>query len=99
MQKLIVLSLILLILALQYKLWVGDGSLAEVIQLKKQIRLEEERLLQLQQRNAALEARVLDLQNGLDAIEEKARSDLGMVAEDEIFIQVVPIESGPELTP
>lgn len=95
MNKLIVL-MILLILGLQYKLWVGDGSLAEIIQLKKQIREQSDLLYKLQLRNSELEHQVLDLQNSLDAIDEKARTDLGLVAPDEIFLQVVPISPDAE---
>ncbi len=82
--------LILLLIGLQYKLWLGDGSLSEVVQLSNELDLQKEKLRVLEQRNNILEAQVLDLQNGLDAFEEKARNDLGMIKQGETFIQLIP---------
>ncbi|MEO1765667.1 cell division protein FtsB [Thiobacter aerophilum] len=83
------LILALLILALQYPLWLGKGSWLKVWEvdqaLKKQL-AENERL---KSRNASLEAEVTDLKTGYEAIEERARSELGMVRRDEIFFQVI----------
>lgn len=81
--------LVILLVLLQYRLWVGDGSLAEVWRLYQQVeaqRVENQRLLE---RNQALEAEVEDLKRGLDAIEERAREELGMVKEGEIFYQII----------
>jgi cell division protein FtsB len=75
---------------LQYKLWFGDGSLSEVVQLTRELEIQRQRLSELEERNKILEAQVLDLQNGLDAFEEKARNDLGMIKEGETFIQLIP---------
>ena len=88
--KILVVILILLLIGLQYKLWFGDGSLSEVVQLTKELEIQKQRLLELEERNRILEAQVLDLQNGLDAFEEKARNDLGMIKEGETFIQLIP---------
>jgi cell division protein FtsB len=88
MRKLIVL-LLLLLLYLQYRLWFGDGSLQEVWELHREVEAQRVENLQLRERNAALEAEVRDLQQGLDAIEEHAREDLGMVKEGETFYQLV----------
>jgi cell division protein FtsB len=88
MRKLIILLLLLLIY-LQYRLWFGDGSLQEVWELHREVEAQRAENLQLRERNAALEAEVRDLQQGLDAIEEHAREDLGMVKEGETFYQVV----------
>ncbi|MFT6372177.1 MAG: cell division protein FtsB [Gammaproteobacteria bacterium] len=88
--KILISVLIALFIGLQYKLWVGDGSLSEVVQLSKELDLQKEKLHQLEQRNSVLEAQVLDLQNGLDVFEEKARNDLGMIKQGETFIQLIP---------
>lgn len=88
--KILIIVLIALLIGLQYKLWVGDGSLSEVVQLSNELELQKEKLRLLEQRNSVLEAQVLDLQNGLDAFEEKARNDLGMIKQGETFIQLIP---------
>ena len=88
--KILIAVLIVLLIGLQYKLWLGDGSLSEVVQLSKELDLQKEKLRLLEDRNKILEAQVLDLQNGLDAIEEKARNDLGMIKQGETFIQLIP---------
>ena len=88
--KILVVILILMFAGLQYKLWFGDGSLSEVVQLSRELEVQKARLRDLEQRNRILEAQVLDLQNGLDAFEEKARNDLGMIKQGETFIQLIP---------
>ena len=88
--KALVAVLILMLIGLQYKLWFGDGSLSEVVQLSRELEVQKEKLRQLEERNKILEAQVLDLQNGLDAFEEKARNDLGMIKQGETFIQLIP---------
>lgn len=91
MRVLIMIVLVLLAL-LQYRLWVGDGSLAEVWRLTERIRAQEEENEALRQRNQLLEAEVGDLKEGLDAIEERARHELGMVKKGEVFYLVVEDE-------
>lgn len=88
--RLLIGVLILLLIGLQYKLWFGDGSLSEVVQLSRELDTQKEKLRVLEERNKILEAQVLDLQNGLDAFEEKARNDLGMIKQGETFIQIIP---------
>lgn len=88
--KILITVLIVLLVGLQYRLWSGDGSLSEVVQLSKELERQKEKLRLLEGRNKILEAQVLDLQNGLDAIEEKARNDLGMIKQGETFIQLIP---------
>ncbi len=90
--KILLAVLILLLIGLQYKLWFGDGSLSEVVQLSRELEIQRQRLAELEARNRMLEAQVLDLQNGLDAFEEKARNDLGMIKQGETFIQLIPEE-------
>ena len=88
--KILIGVLIVILIGLQYKLWFGDGSLSEVVQLSRELEIQKEKLRLLEERNKILEAQVLDLQNGLDAFEQKARNDLGMIKEGETFIQLIP---------
>ncbi len=90
--KTLIILLILVLIGLQYKLWFGDGSLSEVVQLSRELEIQKQKLQVLEERNRILEAQVLDLQNGLDAFEEKARNDLGMIKQGETFIQLIPAE-------
>jgi len=92
--KILIAVLILMLIGLQYKLWFGDGSLSEVVQLTHELEIQKQKLSELEERNKILEAQVLDLQNGLDAFEEKARNDLGMIKQGETFIQLIPAEEG-----
>lgn len=87
------LTLAALIVLIQYPLWLGKGSWLRVWEVDQQIRAQRETNRQLQARNNALEAEVRDLKVGLEAIEERARSELGMVRQDEIFFQV--LEAAP----
>ncbi len=87
--KLLTLSLISLIAVLQYQLWYGKGNWITVWDLEKQVKTERQANRNLQSRNTVLEAEVNDLKQGFDAIEERARSELGMVKQDEIFFQVL----------
>ena len=87
--KLSVLSLVALLIYLQINLWIGEGSLANVWSLRKeQSRLVEENK-QLMERNAAMAAEVQNLKSGLDAIEERARMELGMIKKDETFYLII----------
>jgi cell division protein FtsB len=87
--RIVIGILVALFLLLQYRLWVGEGSMAEVHALKKQVEARKAELEMMQQRNNALRAEVQDLKKGRDAIEERARSELGMVRENEEFYQIV----------
>ena len=88
---LILLSLIALV---QYSLWLGKGGWLQVRDLDRQIRAQQQANQKMQERNAAIDADVKDLKQGYAAIEERARSKLGMVKDDEIFFQV--IKSSPQ---
>jgi cell division protein FtsB len=94
--RILIGTLLVLFLWLQYRLWVGEGSLAEVHNLRQEIGLQQTDLERLKQRNRVLEAEVLDLKTGLEALEERARTELGMIKEGELFYQV--IEPEPEST-
>lgn len=87
--KWVIALLTVMLLLLQYRLWVGDGGIPEVLQLQQEVATVQHEKLQLEERNQALHAEVSDLKTGLDAIEERARSELGMVAKGETFYQVI----------
>ncbi len=81
--------LLALLLLLQYPLWLGKGSWLKVWEMGKQVEAQKQTNEQTRKRNAGLDADVRDLKRGTDAIEERARSELGMVKQGEIFFQVV----------
>lgn len=81
--------LLLLLVGMQYRLWTGDGSVAEVRALRDEIATQRTELEQLRARNRVLEAEILDLQEGLEALEERARSELGMIKDGELFLQIL----------
>ena len=95
--KLLFAVLTVLLLTLQHRLWIGDGSLAEVWQLHRSIEVRKAENMTLAERNRALQAEVRDLKQGLDAIEERARSELGMMKRGETFFHV--IEESPSTEP
>ena len=79
----------LLIVVLQYPMWLGKGGWLQVRESDRQLAVQRETNAKLKARNDALDAEVRDLKQGLEAIEEHARLDLGMIKKDEIFYQVV----------
>jgi len=81
--------LVLLIAAVQTPLWFGKGGWMRVWELDQQVKAQHAANDKLRARNAALDAEVRDLKQGYDAIEERARSELGMIRQDEIFFQVL----------
>jgi len=87
--KLLAFALATLIALIQYPLWLGKGSWLRVWEVDRQIRTQRETNRTLQARNAALDAEVSDLKQGFEAVEERARSELGMVKQDEIFFQIL----------
>lgn len=87
--KYIIAVIILLIIQLQYRLWLGDGSIAEIRAYQQELEDLRKQSEEKRQRNAALYAEVLDLRKGQEAIEERARSELGMIKENETFFQVL----------
>jgi cell division protein FtsB len=80
-----------LVLLLQYPLWLGKGGWLRVWDLDRQLQAQKDQNAKLKLRNEALDAEVRDLKQGFDAIEERARYELGMVGHEEVFFQVVPI--------
>ena len=81
--------LLMLVFAMQYSLWVGKASWLRVLRVDQEVVAARKNNLQLQARNNKLEAEVNDLKQGLEAIEERARSDLGMIKEGEVLFQIV----------
>ncbi|HEX7466331.1 MAG TPA: cell division protein FtsB [Usitatibacter sp.] len=79
-----------LLLALQYPLWLGKGSWSRVWELDRGLAQQRDTNMKLKARNDALDAEVRDLKQGLEALEERARLELGMIRKDEVFYQVVP---------
>jgi cell division protein FtsB len=79
--------LAVLILLLQYPLWFGKGGWYRVWDMDRQLGSQREVNQKLEQRNAALDAEVRDLKSGYDAIEERARFELGLVKDNEVFVQ------------
>lgn len=86
--RLLPLLLVALIAAIQYPLWLGKGSWLRVWEVDRQLQVQRDTNQKLETRNAALDAEVRDLKQGLEAIEERARSELGMIKQDEIFVQI-----------
>jgi cell division protein FtsB len=82
--------LLLVLLALQFKLWFGEGGYRDVQRLAQRVEQQAQENEVLAQRNRELQAEVEDLRQGLEAIEERARSELGLIKENEEFYQVVP---------
>lgn len=83
------LILLVLLVLLQAKLWLGDGGIHDLRELDRTVKLQAEENRSLDERNQALMAEVEDLKEGQDAIEERARADLGMIREGETFYQVI----------
>ena len=86
-----------LALLLQYPLWFGKGGWLRAWDLDRQVTAQKKTNDDLKRRNAGLEAEVKDLKNGLEAIEERARFELGMVKDNEVFFQV--LENAPQTAP
>jgi cell division protein FtsB len=78
-----------LIILVQFPLWLGKGGWLRVWEVDRQLDAQRGRSEQLQVRNQALDAEVRDLKQGLDALEERARYELGMIKSDEVFFQIV----------
>jgi cell division protein FtsB len=88
--KVLAAAIVMLLVLLQYRLWLGEGGLREVGRLRAEIESQRDVNQRLKERNRTLAAEVTDLKKGTVAIEERARTDLGMVGKGETFYQVVP---------
>lgn len=87
--KILLTGLTLLILILQYQLWLGEDGLRELRLLQADLDSQRAENAELAARNRALQIEVIDLKNGLEAVEERARSELGMIGEDETFYLII----------
>ncbi|UCE89034.1 MAG: cell division protein FtsB [Pseudomonadota bacterium] len=87
--RIIAIVLAVLLIALQYDLWLGKGGFTTVWRLQESLNLQEEANTQSRERNAALQAEVRDLKKGRAAIEERARTEMGMIRDQETFYQIV----------
>lgn len=85
--KSLVILLIVILVLLQVRLFFGDGSIPEFLALKQQVEVKQAEVDKLKERNVTLEAEVQDLKHQLDALEERARTDLGMIQQGETFYQ------------
>lgn len=96
--KVLALLLVGLVLVLQYRLWIADGGMREVWHLRQEVAAQTAENTKLKDRNRTLAAEVMDLKKGKSAIEERARTDLGMVGANETFFQVAdaPIAAEPK---
>lgn len=94
--KVLAACLVVVLVLLQYRLWLGDGGMREVHRLRAEIEVQREQNRELKERNRTLAAEVQDLKKGTVAIEERARTDLGMVRSGETFYQVVEPKAVPQ---
>jgi cell division protein FtsB len=93
--RLIMICLAALLLAIQYPLWLGKGGWLRVWELDKQVSAAQKKNDELKARNAKLNSEVQDLKEGTEAVEERARYELGMIKDNEIFIQVLEPNGAP----
>ncbi len=93
----LLLVLLSILAILQYRLWFAQGSLAEQLRLEKQVEEQTWINRELRARNAVLEREVLELQNGMAGVEQRAREELGLIREGEVFYQFVDEEDAGAL--
>lgn len=87
--KWIAAILLILLVGLQYRLWVGEGSLADVARLEREIQKQQAENDRMRERNRVLAIEVDELKSGLDSVEERARTEMGMIKEGETFYMVI----------
>jgi cell division protein FtsB len=97
--RLLTIILVSLLVLIQYPLWLGKGGWLRVAELDKQVATVQEKNDTLKARNAKLDSEVQDLKIGTEAVEERARFELGMVKKDEIFVQILDEGSKVEVKP
>jgi cell division protein FtsB len=94
--KILALSLLAIVALLQYRLWISDSGMREVWRLRREVATQQDANAVLKERNRTLAGEVHDLKKGKSAIEERARTDLGMVGSNETFFQIAPSVSARE---
>ena len=92
--KILLSIIIVLVILLQYRLWYGDGGIEEIRAYQQRLDELKKQVQEKKERNEALYAEVLDLRKGQEAIEERARDELGMIKEGETFFQVIEESTG-----
>jgi cell division protein FtsB len=90
--RIVIYSMLLLLIAIQYPLWLGKGGWFKVYEMEKQLELQQAKNSLLSLRNAKLTGDVNDLKDGTRASEERARVEHGMIKEGEFFVQILPAE-------
>jgi len=85
----LILSLLVVLAGLQWALWFGRGGRGDVREIREQIEQQRAFNTEFEARNRGLAAEVMDLKQGLDAVEELARSEMGMIRQDEIFFEML----------
>lgn len=88
--RLITFALALMLVLLQYRLWFGKNSVPDYVALRHQVEQQQLANAKLKQRNKLLYADIDDLKSGLEAVEERARNELGMIKQNETFIRIIP---------
>jgi cell division protein FtsB len=88
--------LIVLLVVLQYRLWIGEGSLAHAHRLENEVKLQKAENERMQERNRIMDVEVEELKSGLDTIEERARNDIGLIKKDETFFMIVDDSQQPQ---
>jgi cell division protein FtsB len=96
--RLITLVLAALLVLIQYPLWLGKGGWLRVSDLDRQVKQVQVKNEELKDRNGKLESEVQDLKNGTEAVEERARFELGMIKKDEVFVQILDASSAVSST-
>lgn len=90
MRVFLTITLAVMLVGLQFRLWTGEGSLAHVHQLEQKLDKQKAKINHLSERNNDLAAKVVDFRIGMDGVEERARHELGMIRKGETFFLVMP---------
>ena len=96
--RIIIYSMLVLLIVIQYPLWLGNGGWLKVYEMEKQVQLQEAKNSLLALRNLKLAGDVKDLKDGTRAIEERARAEHGLIKEGEFFVQILPADKTPTAT-